>query len=250
MKSLLSIILLFPLILSSCATSDDEDPSMGECGNGCLMKPHLDCSNVRCTEEFRMITGEITDGNGNAPYIKDYRVFTDENIELEITEKMSMYGRYIICTDAHKDFLRPEGTELTVKYVTESDETGEAYFIVGRDCCHIFKIENKEPEGCEEVNCTHDIREIFVDIKDEDGYAMHLHEYRVFVESTGKEIYRHETPTNSGRYMLCSDQHQKWISSEGTVLSFQYLDDKANFGEQKFTVGKDCCHVYMEYDKE
>jgi len=53
-------------------------------------------------------------------------------------------GQYIIATDAMLEEVACEGTEIIFSYSTDGNVYSEETFLIGKDCCHIQYLDEKE----------------------------------------------------------------------------------------------------------
>ena len=130
MKHIL-VALLLSLSFTSCDklfNGDEDDYDDGK------------CPGVMCTEEFRMITVQITDFKGNPDKLKDYTAYITSSKKVLAKFEDDHFGEegyYLIATDGDMKYLSTEGTEITIEGETKSGKYFKRTFLIGKDCCHI-----------------------------------------------------------------------------------------------------------------
>ncbi|RUA30425.1 MAG: hypothetical protein DSY77_14220 [Bacteroidetes bacterium] len=101
--------------------------------------------NLFCTKEFRTISLEITNQEGNPIVLDDFYTFYDsrKKFEYELNDIQKRQGIYPVLTDAEMDEVEKEGTTLI--FVGEKDGRNivEHQMVIGHDCCHVILIEGE-----------------------------------------------------------------------------------------------------------
>lgn len=112
-------------------------------------KNDLNCTAVLCTEDFRMLSITLKDEAGNPVVTDDVEVYytkSKESLNLDENLILMEEGVYIIATDAQMEDIDPEGTSITFEAHTDSKTTFSKKFEVGRDCCHIERLDKGDSE--------------------------------------------------------------------------------------------------------
>lgn len=124
-------LLLFSLSFFSC---EEDKLNSSECDG-----------NLFCTKEFRTISLEITNQEGNPIVLDDFYTFYDsrKKFEYELNDIQKGQGIYPVLTDAEMDEVEKEGTTLI--FVGEKDGRNivEHQMVIGHDCCHVILIEGE-----------------------------------------------------------------------------------------------------------
>ena len=98
-----------------------------------------ECENVGCTEEFRTITLELTDQNGEAVLLDDYHTYLDQynlfTIDKAVNSGFPQF--YPVFSDAQMDLLDFEGKVFIFVGFIDGEVVIEQAFEVAKDCCHI-----------------------------------------------------------------------------------------------------------------
>jgi len=98
-----------------------------------------------CTEEFRTISLQIQDADGNPVLLDDFYTFFDsrKKFEFDSNDFQHERGVYPVITDAELEELEREGTTLI--FVGEKNEKNlvEHQMVIGHDCCHVQLIEGE-----------------------------------------------------------------------------------------------------------
>lgn len=91
-----------------------------------------------------MVSVDVKDASGDAVTL-DSVVTTDEKGEMihHSTEPLAE-KYYVVVTDSERDLLSPDGTELTFSGWLNGQLKFSELFLVGKDCCHIYKLEGPE----------------------------------------------------------------------------------------------------------
>lgn len=102
------------------------------------------CSRQPCTDIFIMVSVEVMDADGNVVGL-DSVVTTDEKGTVIYHSTETLADKYyVVVTDTERNLLSPDGSELTFKgWLNDQLEFSEI-FLVGKDCCHIRKLEGPE----------------------------------------------------------------------------------------------------------
>lgn len=137
-KGLHFFLLLFSFSFISC---EEENVNSDECKD----------TNI-CTEEFRTISLEITNQDGNPIVLDDFYTFLDSRKKFEYTlnDVQKDNGFYPVLTDTEMDEVEREGTTLI--FVGEKDGINvvEHQMVIGHDCCHVILIEGDDKIVIEE----------------------------------------------------------------------------------------------------
>lgn len=112
-----------------------------------------DCDdNLICTDEFRTISLEITNQEGDPLVLDDFYTFYDsrKKFEYELNDIQQGHGIYPVLTDSEMDEVEREGT--TFIFVGEKDGVNviEHQMVIGHDCCHVILIEGEDKIVIEE----------------------------------------------------------------------------------------------------
>ncbi|MGJ3234790.1 hypothetical protein [Marivirga sp.] len=114
-----------------------------------------DCDSVSkiCTEEFRSITLEIVDLEGEPVILDDFYTFLDSRKKFEFTlnEIQEGQGVYPVLTDAEMDEIDREGTTLIFVGEKDGKNLVEHQMVIGHDCCHVILIEGDDKIVIEDV---------------------------------------------------------------------------------------------------
>lgn len=126
------LLVLFSVSFFSC---EDESLDSDSCDD-----------NLICTEEFRTISLEITNQEGDPIVLDDFYTFLDSRKKFEYTlnDAHKQNGLYPVLTDAEMDEIEREGTTLI--FVGEKDGMNivEHQMVIGHDCCHVTLIEGDD----------------------------------------------------------------------------------------------------------
>ena len=126
MKSFPVLLFCSIILLTSCGDS-----------SSCL-------ENIVCTEEFRMITVEITDAI-EIPVVLDSAYSLHQDAGIQYFEDDQFFavseGIYTVWTDAEFDLVEKKGTELIFEGWLNKEKVISQPFLIGHDCCHIELLE-------------------------------------------------------------------------------------------------------------
>ena len=125
----ISILFVIPLF-QSCMKGDEVD----------------DCNGI-CTEEFRTITIEIKDAEGNPVALDSFRVINTAN-DNELSTGMNAsefdyfreIGTYPIFSDLYSQEFRKREITINFKGFIDEVEIVNENYEVGADCCHVYYI--------------------------------------------------------------------------------------------------------------
>lgn len=130
MKNLSLTIIFVTLLFQSCMKGDEVN----------------ECSGI-CTEEFRTITIEIIDSEGNPVALDSFRVINTANgneLNLRINESEFQYlrenGTYPIFSDLFSGEFRQREITINFKGFIDEVEVVSSNYEVGADCCHVYYI--------------------------------------------------------------------------------------------------------------
>ncbi|WP_415830520.1 hypothetical protein [Gillisia limnaea] len=130
MKNLSRISLFVMLLFQSCIKGDDVN----------------ECPGI-CSEEFRNITVEIKDAEGNPVALDSYRVINTVNgneLSTEINDSEFQYfrenGIYPIFSDLYSEEFRQQEITINFKGYIDEVEVISSNYEVGADCCHVYYI--------------------------------------------------------------------------------------------------------------
>ncbi|SHF55069.1 hypothetical protein SAMN03080594_10586 [Arenibacter palladensis] len=111
--------------------------------------------------------------------------------------------------------------------------------------------DSDDASNCSDVFCTEEFRTITVSVKDKDGVAVALDNFKVVVLSNEEDITldasnsEYEWMAKNGSYPLFSDKYVTKYRNKEIEINFQgYVDDKL-LVDSDYTVGADCCHVTL-----
>jgi hypothetical protein len=117
----------------------------------CNKPEEINCENLICTQEFRMVTVKFIDANGNPLEVKDFKsvnLRTNEDLtSSNYVDPVNAKGYYAVVTDANTKDLSTKGDHIRVSAKHPFNGTiKEADFVVsGGECaCHISKISGPE----------------------------------------------------------------------------------------------------------
>lgn len=128
--------LLIVLLVSNCNDSEVEDQP--------------DCADIACTEEYRTITVNVKDQDGNAVALDRFTVVVLPN-ETDITsdwsdseiELMAKNGVYPLFSDKYSNTYRNKQIEINFKGYIDDKQVLDANYTVGADCCHVFLVDGE-----------------------------------------------------------------------------------------------------------
>jgi methionine synthase II (cobalamin-independent) len=108
--------------------------------------------NKICTEEFRTISLEITNQDGDAVVLDDFYTFLDSRKKFEYTlnDFHTENGIYPVLTDAEMDEVERQGTTLIFVGEKAGKNIVEHQMVIGHDCCHVILIEGDDKIVIEE----------------------------------------------------------------------------------------------------
>lgn len=108
--------------------------------------PDCEFDLLMCTEEFRSISLEISDVNGNPVILDDFYTFLDsrKRFEYELDADQMANGIYPVFTDADLQEIEKAGTTLIFVGEIEDRNLVEHQMVIGHDCCHIQLVEGKK----------------------------------------------------------------------------------------------------------
>lgn len=116
-------LIAITMILMGCSKDDD------------------DCSgNLVCTTEFRIISVEVLDSDGNPVIFDEFTVTnlqTTEVIELD----WEPGDHYPIAYDSMRSELPADGHQFEIVGFIDGQEVFRQIYLVGQDCCHITLLE-------------------------------------------------------------------------------------------------------------
>lgn len=130
MKNLSLTIIFVSLLFQSCTNGDDAEK----------------CTGI-CTEEFRTITIEIKDPQGNPVALDSFKVVNTADgseLTMEIIDSEFQYlrenGTYPIFSDLFSEEFRQREITVNFKGYIEEAEVVSSNYEVGADCCHVYYI--------------------------------------------------------------------------------------------------------------
>ena len=134
MKYLIGLLIV--LLVSNCNDSDVEDEP--------------DCADIACTQEYRTITVNVKDREGNAVALDRFSVVILPN-ETDITadwsdneiELMAKNGVYPLFSDKYSNTYRNKQIEISFKGYLDDKQVLDANYTVGADCCHVFLVDGE-----------------------------------------------------------------------------------------------------------
>ncbi|RTE55066.1 hypothetical protein EHW67_00410 [Arenibacter aquaticus] len=134
MKYLIGLLIV--LLVSNCNDSDVEDQP--------------DCADIACTQEYRTITVNVKDREGNAVALDMFSVVILPN-ETDITadwsdneiELMAKNGVYPLFSDKYSNTYRNRQIEINFKGYLDDKQVLDANYTVGADCCHVFLVDGE-----------------------------------------------------------------------------------------------------------
>lgn len=134
MKYLIGLLIV--LLVSNCNDSDVEDEP--------------DCADIACTQEYRTITVNVKDREGNAVALDRFSVVILPN-ETDITadwsdneiELMAKNGVYPLFSDKYSNTYRNKQIEINFKGYLDDKQVLDANYTVGADCCHVFLVDGE-----------------------------------------------------------------------------------------------------------
>lgn len=125
MKKLLGFLLILGTLLISCSEK-------------------LECQDMVCTKEFRMITVKFVDANGNPQIVKDFTVVNKRTGErMTPVNDMANQGLYVVASDSDLLKISEKGDILLVSAIDSKTNVKlqVEYLIAGGVCsCHVTKI--------------------------------------------------------------------------------------------------------------
>lgn len=107
-----------------------------------------DCSDIPCSEEFKVITVSIKDKMTN-PIALDKFIVKIIDSDIDITrdfndneyELMKQYGTYPLFGDEHRENYKNETIRINFIGIQNNQEIVNTNFTVGADCCHVILID-------------------------------------------------------------------------------------------------------------
>lgn len=103
-------------------------------------KINNDCKDVACTEEFRSIIVQVI---GSVNSSTTVRVKNAAGIIIKSKIEAGPFAQYNILDDDNMDILKKinSAEPFTVEVLNDNAVVGSKIFHIGKDCCHIFKVE-------------------------------------------------------------------------------------------------------------
>ena len=111
--------------------------------------------------------------------------------------------------------------------------------------------ENKEEDSCSGIACTEIFVSLQVTITGPDGSPLALDEFKVTWEETGEDLTGDYSPEqleefrNAGSYPLADDTWMPEFQRRVLLLNFEGFVNGQAVVEEEYTVGFDCCHVFL-----
>jgi hypothetical protein len=100
-----------------------------------------DCSNIFCSQEFRIITVLIRHASDSTAFIlTDYKVFrVSDNKDLTLVNNTfpENAGYYPLVDDSDFKLLRNINTEIEFQGYSGNNQVVKKRFVVTADCCHV-----------------------------------------------------------------------------------------------------------------
>ena len=118
----------------------------------------------------------------------------------------------------------------------------------------ILNCNNKSEDDaldCLNVACTEEYRTITINVKDQEGKAVALDEFKVVTLPKGDDITPeiasgdYEWMMINGVYPLFSDKHSMEYRDKKLEINFKGYVKGRLLVDSNFTVGADCCHVLL-----
>jgi len=102
-------------------------------------------ANLACTEELIQVTTQVQDMDGNHIELDSTKTFTTEGIEI-FKYNSSENGNenilfYPVISDLEIESISRNGSNFTFKGWKSGQEIATGEFLVGKDCCHIEKLD-------------------------------------------------------------------------------------------------------------
>lgn len=137
-----SIQFLFVLVAFPLLSCQDENLDADNC----------DLSTRICTEEFRTISLEVTNQEGDPLVLDEFYTFLDsrKKFEFELNDGHILTGIYPVITDAEIEELERKGTTLIFVGERNGKNLVEHQMVIGHDCCHVQLIEGENKIEIEE----------------------------------------------------------------------------------------------------
>lgn len=105
------------------------------------------CSNdIGCTEEFVMVGTSVVDSDNDPIELDSTRTINSDGVLIfsYVKGQVPLSDNYTVVTDSEMDLLESSGSRLTMRGWQDGTELFEEDFTVGKDCCHIEKIDGPE----------------------------------------------------------------------------------------------------------
>ncbi|SMG28561.1 hypothetical protein SAMN05661096_01713 [Marivirga sericea] len=131
-----SSYLYFFIVLFSVSMLACEDENSDDC----------DFESKICTEEFKSVTLEIKDMDGNPVVLDDFYTFLDsrQKYEFQLNDPQEGRGIYPVITDSEIPELESEGTVFIFVGEINGKNVVEHQMVIGHDCCHVQLLEGAD----------------------------------------------------------------------------------------------------------
>lgn len=124
--------LLFSIIAVALFSCEDDQMDASNCN----------LSNIICTEEFKTITLEITNQNGEAVMLDEFYTFIDSRNKIDtLSNDGFKNGVYPVVTDSQEKEFQEENTIVIFVGVKDGRNLVEHEMVIKSDCCHIGLVE-------------------------------------------------------------------------------------------------------------
>ena len=100
-----------------------------------------ECAGVACTADYRIVTIEVKDQNGDPVLLDAYNVLiVNTNERLTFDPEVPTGGQYTLVEDQHMSLISSDGTLLLFEGLINDEVIASEEFVVGHDCCHVIKV--------------------------------------------------------------------------------------------------------------
>jgi len=218
---------------------------------GCEKPGSADCEEeVICTEEFRTLTVELKDENGDAITLSKVVVTLGATGDTLYRDALinSVPGVYALANDNHLELLKSTGSKVVLHGYENDDLLVSNTYWVGHNCCHVELLEVLDLQlACpDEIICSLLYTTLLVEILDEAGEPLVLTSYKVTIADTGDNLHFDDSLNPApGFYPIAEDAHFSKINRLGTDLRFRGFINDNKVVDQLYIVGHDCCHVLL-----
>lgn len=111
---------------------------------------------------------------------------------------------------------------------------------------------NNDPdsEGCLTVACTEEFRTITITVKYSNGTPVVFDSFKVIDIKNKNDLTYEGWQSVNGIYPIFSDKHAFEYQNKEIKIEFSGVIDNKKVVSEVYTVGANCCHVYLKEGKD